>query len=521
MTTAGSGTLVSRSPFGDAHTVDLDPAGEQARLEAFVARYAGSETTVVAVQGLGFVGAGMAAALAEARTPSGAPRFAVIGVDLPDEANYWKIARVRDGQPPVRCDDARMRQAYQRAAERGNLTATFSERAYAGADVVVVDVNLDIVKPASGTGAPRFSYDPFLAAVGTVARVIAPETLVGIETTVPPGTTAKVVRPLFARTFEERRIDPARLRLAHSYERVMPGPGYLASITDFYRVYAGIDGPSSRRARAFFESFINTAEFPLSELASPTASEMAKVLENAFRATNIAFMQEWTEFAEAAGVDLFSVIGAIRARPTHRNIMAPGFGVGGYCLPKDPLLADWALQTHFGGARRLDMSLEAVRVNDRMPEHTFALLRRAVGSLRGHRVALLGVSYLEGVADTRSSPAAVFYDRCREAGAVVSLHDPMLEFWPERQVPVHRRLDALAGQTHDTVVFAVRHPVYLELTADAIVDAVPEVGQVIDANNIVTDQLADALAARGIRVFGVGKGHWTGRDRPERSTDEV
>lgn len=500
---------ISVSPFGDRYEYDLDKAAERERVRRFVAGLPGSDTRVVAVQGLGFVGAGMAAALAEARTSSGAPRFAVIGVDLPDEGNYWKIARVREGLPPISSNDPRMPEAYGRAAVQGNLTATYSDVAYELADVVVVDVNLDISKSAPDDARQyEFSYDGYVRALKAVADAAKEDTLVVIETTVPPGTTEKIVRPIFEQAFAERDLDPARLFLAHSYERVMPGARYLESITSFYRVFAGINEASSRRAREFFEAFINTAEFPLSELASTTASELAKVLENSFRATNIAFMQEWTEFAEAAEVDLFGVIEAIRVRSTHRNIMAPGFGVGGYCLPKDPLLADWAFQSHFGGSRRLDMSLEAVRVNDRMPLHAFRLLENVVGDLSGHRIALLGVSYLDGIADTRYSPSALFYDRCIEAGATVSPHDPLISFWAEKGIAVERDLRGLAGKTHDTVVLAVRHPEYLQLTASDIIGYLPGLARVIDANNVLSDDTAHELRTRGVMVLGVGKGHW-------------
>ena len=133
----------------------------------------------------------------------------------------------------------------------------------------------------------------------------------------------------------------------------MPGPSYLNSIVNFYRVYSGINKESRLKAREFFESFINTQDYPLSEVHSNTAAEMAKVLENSFRAMNIAFIQEWTEYAEKAGVNLFEVIEAIRIRPTHKNIMLPGFGVGGYCLTKDPLLADWSYQNMFHSEKNL------------------------------------------------------------------------------------------------------------------------------------------------------------------------
>ena len=135
---------------------------------------------------------------------------------------------------------------------------------------------------------------------------------------------------------------------------------------------------------------------------------MAKVLENSYRAANIAFIQEWTEYAEKAGVNLYDVINAIRVRSTHQNIMAPGFGVGGYCLTKDSLLADWSLNNLFKGNKHLDMSLNAININDLMPRYTFNLLKKEIKKIKNINLAIFGVSYLNDVVDTRFSPSEFF-----------------------------------------------------------------------------------------------------------------
>lgn len=499
-------TALSRSPFGDEYPIEITNDGEA--LQAFAEQWRAAGAEIVAVQGLGFVGAGMVAALADARRPDGTPAFGVIGVDLGDERNFWKVARTKAGLPPIVCEDPAIDAAYGRARTTGNLTATTAAEAYGLADVVVIDVNLDIHKTSPDPRDYAFTFDGYRQAIQAVAQHAREDALVIVETTVPPGTTEQVIRPIFTEAFAARGLNPSRLALVHSYERVMPGAKYLESITSFYRVFASSDAPSGVRARRFFDTFINTRDFPLRELGSTTASELSKVLENSFRATNIAFMQEWTQFAEAAGVDLFSVIEAIRVRPTHRNIMVPGFGVGGYCLPKDPLLADWALQSFFGGERRLDMSLDAVRTNDAMPLHTARLAESLAGGLAGRRVALLGVSYLDGVADTRWSPSGAFVEYCEAAGATVALHDPLLAWWPELERSVETTFDGLAVHACDVVVIGVRHPEYLALTAEAILRWCPKLTVLVDANNVIGDDTAAALVARGVNVAGVGKGHW-------------
>ena len=121
---------------------------------------------------------------------------------------------------------------------------------------------------------------------------------------------------------------------------------------NYPRVYSGIDYKSANAAEIFLKTIINTDKCELTRLSSTTASETAKVLENSYRACNIAFAVEWSRFAEEAGVDLWSIVNAIRVRNTHANLMFPNIGVGGYCLTKDPLLASWARKKLFWFKKR-------------------------------------------------------------------------------------------------------------------------------------------------------------------------
>ncbi|MBN2483035.1 MAG: nucleotide sugar dehydrogenase [Candidatus Omnitrophica bacterium] len=497
--------MISKSPYGDTFKYEIDDTFEREKIDAFL-----KKRKTVVVQGLGFVGSAMVAALALSRAQDGSLRYNVIGVDLPDEKNFWKIARINNGVPPVRSFDKKMDEAYAQASQNKNVLATYSPYAYSKADVVVIDIHLDIKKKE--LGAPyeyEFSYDGFKTAIETVAQHIVEDTLVIIETTVPPGTTEQVVYPLCKEVFSRRGLDINKLYLAHSGERVMPGTNYLDSIVNFYRVYSGINSESKIRAREFFESFVNTRDFPITEMHSPTASEMVKVLENSYRAVNIAFIQEWTEFAEEADVNLFEVVKTIRKRPTHQNIMWPGFGVGGYCLTKDALLADWAYRNLFNKEENLGMSLAAIGINDLMPEFTFELLQRELlDDLNGKYITILGVSYLNDVADTRSSPTQVFYEMCENRGGRLTVHDPLVSFWPEKQLEIDTDIKNLADKKHDIAVFAVRHHEYVTLSAKEIREILPGVRIIIDANNVLTDETARELAQAEIIVTGVGKGHW-------------
>jgi len=238
------------------------------------------------------------------------------------------------------------------------------------------------------------------------------------------------------------------------------------------------------------------------------ASEMAKVLENSFRAMNIAFIQEWTEYAHRADVDLFDIIETIRVRSTHKNIMYPGFGVGGYCLTKDALLANWSNKNLFESGKNMSMSINAIKVNDLMPEYSFQKIKEIVPTLKGRKITILGVSYLNDVADTRCSPTELFYDLCIQEGAEIILHDPIVEYWEEKKIEIDIALEKMKEKEHEILVFAVKHKEYINLTSERLLSLFRGAKIILDANNIINDNLAQELIEQGVQLIGVGKGHW-------------
>ena len=260
----------------------------------------------------------------------------ITGIDLSTVAGQKRIDCINSGKFPFKTNDSKLLGELKKAVERCNLKATSDKDAYTMADVVVVNINCDLVKQ---NDQENIAIDPFAHSIREIAENVSEDTLVIIESTVPPGTCEKIVYPIFEDIFNKRKLNINKLYLAHSYERVMPGDEYFDSIINYWRVYAGINGESADRCEAFLSQVINTTDYPMTRLNSTIASETGKLLENSYRAVNIAFIEEWGRFAEEVGIDLYEVIDAIRMRPTHANMRQPGFGVGGYCLTKDPLFA--------------------------------------------------------------------------------------------------------------------------------------------------------------------------------------
>ncbi len=456
----------------------------------------------VVIQGLGFVGAAMAVATALARGTDGRPIYDVVGLELDNEEGRRRSEALAGGCFPFVTTDRNLIASTSKCQAAGNLTAGINLDIISNADVVVVDINLDVSKTVDGHALVEFQ--PFRSAIREIGNRARPNTVIIVETTVPPGTCAKIAAPELARCCAERGLPVESILLAHSYERVMPGSNYLESIREFWRVYSGHTDLAAQACRSFLENIIDVKHYPLTRLANTTSTEFAKVLENAYRATNIAFVEEWARFAEQTGVDMFEVIDAIRMRPTHSNLRQPGFGVGGYCLTKDPLLGGVSARQIFSlPDLKFPFSEAAVQINDLMPLETVTQLKNGLsGSLSSKRILLFGAAYRQDVGDTRYSPSAIFVRAANADGSTVSVYDPLVHSWDEPVQLLHGELPE--ASEFDAIVFAVPHAEFSKI------DIVTWLGMsrpyMLDANRVLTSTQRNSLREAGIAVRYVGVG---------------
>lgn len=456
----------------------------------------------VCVQGLGFVGAAMALAIASAKDREGESLYNVIGIDIPNEAGYKKAASINKGIFPFENNDKKLEEAQSNVFRNGNLWAATDSEYFAYADVVMVDINLDVKYTENHE--PILDLELFKKAMHTLGKHMKAGTLIIVETTVPPGTCEKVVYPIIAEEFSKRGIGEENIYIAHSYERVMPGENYFDSIVNFWRVYSGLNEASADKCQEFLESVISTENYPLTRLEKTTATEIAKVLENSYRATTIAFIEEWGRFAEAVHVDLFEVINAIRMRPTHSNMRQPGFGVGGYCLTKDPYFAPLAAKEIFGLQNmEFPFSTQAVKVNNAMPLVSLNKIETLLGgSLQGKKLLVLGVSYRQDVGDTRYSPTEIFAREAKERGAEIDYQDPLVDYWHEMNVQVLTDIPEFNG--YDAVVFTVQHKQYNDIDFKAL--ALKKDLLIFDANCVLDKkQRSDIRELEHIKFASIGR----------------
>lgn len=457
---------------------------------------------LVCIQGLGFVGAAMAIAVANAKNKKNEIIYNVMGIEMPNESGEEKVKYINEGVFPFENIDEKLKKAHREVVNNGNLWATTDSDWLEKADIVLSDINLDVNYQQDGT--PYLDLEMYKQAIHTIGSKIKADALLIVETTVPPGTCEMVIKPILQEEFQARGLDTDTILLAHSYERVMPGADYYNSIVNYWRVYSGINDSSIQKCAEFLENVINTDKYPLTRLSCTTASETAKVLENSYRAVTIAFMEEWGRFAEEADFDLFEVVDAIRMRPTHNNMRQPGFGVGGYCLTKDPYFAMLSAKDILELENcEFPFCTSAVRMNNRMPIVSLDKIEKLLGgTVNGKKILVLGVSYRQDVGDTRYSPTEIFAREAIKRGAMLEFHDPLVDEWREMNVKVNREIPSVNG--FDAVIFTVAHKEYQcmdlkEWIADHDV-------LVFDANRVLTSQQLKDMDAISCRFASIGRG---------------
>jgi UDP-N-acetyl-D-glucosamine dehydrogenase len=530
----------SVSPAGERFPLPgpEDDAREIQRIEALASAARKDGKEVVVVMGVGFVGAVMAAIVADSVDANGRPGKLVIGCQRPSTRSYWKIPLLSRGESPVKAEDPAVAPMIARCvSDKKTLVATHNSDCLKLADCVVVDVQCDYSKRDLGNmRSGEAEMGALEATLRTIGERIPPSCLVLIETTVAPGTTEFVAWPILKKAFAARGITSEPL-LAHSFERVMPGREYVRSIRDFWRVCSGCTADAKRRTVKFLGEVLNTRDYPLTVMDRPIESETTKIVENSYRATILAFLNEWSLFAERNGVDLVKVIKAIKVRPTHSNIIFPGPGIGGYCLPKDGGLGYWAYKHILGfedQEQLFKITPTAIDANDTRALHVAELARDALRNMgryiAGAQILLCGASYREDVGDTRYSGSELVVRKLTEMGAELRVHDPYVEHWYELEsqdsypapghswarffrnqdeltsLRVQRDLPGALGGV-EALILAVRHKPYLELEPEQVVGWAGGPIAVVDCFGILDDDKIRRYFELGCEVKALGRGH--------------
>jgi UDP-N-acetyl-D-glucosamine dehydrogenase len=359
----------------------------------------------VGVIGLGYVGLPIAISYASAG-------FRTVGFDI----DTSRIQQLLEGSSYVEDVDSEL---VANLVTSESLIPVSTPSSISECDAVFICVPT----PYTPAKDPDLGY--VIAATETVAKNMKPGVLVILQSTTYPGTTNEIVRPILERGGRKLGID---FNLAFSPERVDPG-NKVWTVENTPKVVGGVTPECSERAALLLAApMSDNVSLRTRIVSTPEAAEMTKLLENTFRAVNIALVNELALLCERMGVDIWEVIEAAETKPFGFMPFRPGPGVGGHCIAVDPYYLAWRARTVDFHARFIELAAEA---NSRMPEYTAQRASRMLNSvgkpLNGSKVLALGAAFKAGVSDTRNSPALRVMEILAEQGAVVSYHDPYVD----------------------------------------------------------------------------------------------
>ncbi|MFN3597226.1 MAG: nucleotide sugar dehydrogenase [Rubricoccaceae bacterium] len=401
--------------------------------DALLARIHAREATL-AVIGMGYVGLPLAVVFAEAGVR-------VIGIDLSED----RMAALNRGESYIEdIPDARLRPL----VEQGLIRGTTDFDALRDAD----GISICVPTPLGKTRDPDISY--IVSATDEIAPRLRAGQVVVLESTTYPGTTREVIQPALEKSGLAVGQD---IFLAFSPERVDPGREDFTT-RNTPKVIGGVTPACTELATAFYRQAIDT----LVPVSSPEAAEMVKLLENTFRAVNIGLANEVLLMCDKLGLDVWEVIDAAATKPFGFMKFTPGPGLGGHCIPIDPLYLSWKLKSLNYTARFIELASE---VNTSMPRYWVQAVQDALNeegkALRGSRVLVLGVAYKKDISDVRESPALDIIQLLLEKGAQVSYHDPHVPRFDEHGVAMEGVEDLPAAlREADCTLVVTDHSAY-------------------------------------------------------------
>jgi len=433
---------------------------------------------------MGYVGIPCAALLADV------PGHAVVGLEKGSDRSSWKIDTLNAGLSPIEGDEPGLAELLERVVKKGTFRATGDYEALRDRDTILICVQT----PTDGDN-HRPRYLALKEAVAGIGENLKKGAIVITESTLAPGTTEHVIKPIIERA---SGLKAGRdFSLAYSYERLMPGR-LIRYIQELPRIVGGIDAESEQRARELYATIVKA---PIHTTGVMTA-EATKTIENAYRDVNIAFSNEMALVCESLGIDIYEVQRLINTR-SERMMHYPGAGVGGHCLPKDTWLLLHGLSMYGKHEVKTHFVELARTINESMPIHVFRLLEDALRQ-KGRtfpdvRVALLGVAYLENSDDTRNTPAYTLIDQLAAYGADIIAHDPYVTIFPEARL-THDLQEAVKNA--DALVIMTKHSQYggidLARTAKAMRTPI-----IIDGRDTFNPRDAEAA---GFFYRAIGKG---------------
>jgi UDP-N-acetyl-D-mannosaminuronic acid dehydrogenase len=419
----------------------------------------------LAVIGLGYVGLPVAALFAE-------KGFQVIGVDVKQD----RVDKINSGISPIEGKEPGLAELIGKVVKNGSLTATCDYANISSADIIFINVET----PVNNEHIPE--YKALRSAVKSLSLVLKKGALIIVESTVMPGTMRNVVLPIFEQESDLQCGTDFHLGICP--ERVMPGK-LLNNLRKMSRIAGGDSPETAELMVALYRIFVESDADV--DAADWITAEIVKTAENTYRDVQIAFANEVALICEALGADVWRVRELVRKSPG-RDMLLPGAGVGGHCIPKDPWLLASSVKDSDVPVRLIPAARE---INARMPEHVLDLLKMHIPNLAGKKVLVLGYAYLKDSDDTRNSPSAELVKMLTKSGADFIIHDPYVKEFKGNLLDM--------AQDCDAAVLMTAHSQYKSLDIDGL-KSVMKTPIILDGRNALDQKKAKKAGINLIRL---------------------
>jgi UDP-N-acetyl-D-mannosaminuronic acid dehydrogenase len=449
----------------------------------------------IVVIGMGYTGIPAAAMFADVEG------FHVTGVQRRSKRSGWKIDYLNAGKNPIGGDEPGLNELIAKVVKKGTFKVTDDITVCKKADAILIDVQT----PVDENHVPE--YESLKEVSEAVGKLMKKKTMVVIESTVAPGTTKCIVKPILEKASGMKA--GRDFNLVYSYERVMVGR-LLYNMTFMPRIIGGLTPECTRRGMEFYKHIVKAELLP----TDCTTAEVAKVTENTYRDVNIAFANEIALICESLGVNVHDVRRLVNSLPNDpsnpaknplRNMHMPSGGVGGHCLPKDPWLLKHGLDAYGKSRFTPRIIVESRRLNDSMPQHVKKLVEEALSEkgvkLKDAKVCILGYAFLADSDDTRNTPALTLYNLLKGNCKEVTVHDPYVKE-SEEQVPITSSLET-AVKGKNCVVVMTNHKEYSRISL-AWLKQKMATAAIVDGRNVFKpeDCMKIGFSYRGV---GIGK----------------
>jgi UDP-N-acetyl-D-glucosamine dehydrogenase len=447
---------------------------------------------IVSVVGLGYVGLPTACVIANCKNKKLKNIYKVNGIDK--NLNDVK-ANILESKlfSKILSEDKNLTKSLSKSVANNKINFSKNINTTYNSDVIIVSINFEFDKNKKLS-----NFDNLKNLFFNIGKVIKKDALILIQTTLPPGTCDHIIIPSLKKILKKRKMKLSDIFLSYSYERVMPGKEYMKSITDNYRCYSGMNKSSLLVCKKFLKTFINYKKFPLFKFSKIIDCETAKILENSYRAINIAFIDEWTKFSNLNSINLNRIINAIKKRKTHNNIMRPGLGMGGYCLTKDPDFINFSSQFLMRNKLKFPIIDASSKINKKMPQTSLDFIKARTKNLKEKKILIMGISYKEDVSDLRSSPSVDLINFLKKITSKITLHDPITSKYNDMKLKILKKIPNF--NKFDLVLFCVNHSFYKKLG----IKKFSKKTKYFDLNQVLKQSLVDKMKKENFKLEILG-----------------